>query len=459
VPGADPRLDQLRATGLRHGARLYIGLGTGGLAFADPEHALLVIGPPRSGKTTGLVVPNVLAAPGPVVSTSTKADVLRATLPVRASYGRCWLLDPTGATTPPAGVTAIRWSPVCASGQWDRALATARAMVGAARPDGRWGESAHWTERAEALLAPLLHAAALAGSDMRTVAHWVLRQDAAAAAHILSAASGTIAGDILAGITATDVRERSGIWSTAAGVISAYRSQATLDTTVEPNFDPEALATGTETVYICAPASHQALVAPIIVAFLESARAGAYTAAADQRGGQAGRPPLLLALDEVANIAPLPDLPAIVSEGGGQGLVTMACLQDLSQARQRWGAAADGFLSLFGTKVVLPGIADLATLELVSRLGGEVDVPARSVSRGAWWSGARRASTTTWSTQRQRRLPVDAVNQQPTGRALVLAGNRPPTSVRLAPWWTTTPFAPVADPAAVGPSPVRRRSL
>ena len=52
--------------------------------------------------------------------------------------------------------------------------------------------------------------------------------------------------------------------------------------------------------------------------------------------GSAG-PPTLLALDEVANIAPIPDLPAMVSEGAGQGLLVLACLQDLSQARVRWG--------------------------------------------------------------------------------------------------------------------------
>jgi type IV secretion system protein VirD4 len=199
-------------------------------------------------------------------------------------------------------------------------------------------------------------------------------------------------------------------------------------------------------------------VAPIIVAFLESVRAGAYAAArADQEAGRARRTPLVLALDEVANIAPLPDLPALVSEGAGQGLLTLACLQDLSQARLRWGAAADGFLTLFGTKVVLPGIADLATLELVSRLGGDVDVPVRSVSRGPWWAGSRSTPTTTWSTQRQRRLPVDAINQQPGGTALVLSGSRPPTRVRLSPWWTTPPFAPpalAAEPPALPAEPV-----
>jgi hypothetical protein len=37
------------------------------------------------------------------------------------------------------------------------------------------------------------------------------------------------------------------------------------------------------------------------------------------------------------------------------------------RARARWGVAADGFFSLFGTKVVLPGIGDMRTLDAVSR--------------------------------------------------------------------------------------------
>src|SRR5580704_2625127 len=71
----------------------------------------------------------------------------------------------------------------------------------------------------------------------------------------------------------------------------------------------------------------------------------------------------------------------MVSEGGSQGVVTLACLQDLSQARARWGTAADGFLSLFGTTVVLPGIGDVRTLEALSTLAGEEEVTTRSINR------------------------------------------------------------------------------
>ncbi|HAM02223.1 MAG TPA: hypothetical protein DCQ30_08365, partial [Acidimicrobiaceae bacterium] len=71
-------------TGAQQGrGQLYLGAGARGPAWAPPEQSVLVLGPPRSGKTSSLVVPTVLAAGGPVVSTSTKPDVLEATLPWR----------------------------------------------------------------------------------------------------------------------------------------------------------------------------------------------------------------------------------------------------------------------------------------------------------------------------------------------------------------------------------------
>ena len=415
------------------GGRLYAGAAPGGLVLTGPQHALLVLGPPRSGKTTTLAVPNVVLAPGPVVVTSTKPDILAATLAARRQVGDCWLFDPTGSVEAPPGVRSIRWSPVAAAGTWDESLVTARAMTGAARPAGRTGDSAHWLERAEALLAPLLHAAHLAGAGMETALGWVLRQDPDPAASLLATQGVRLGADVLGGIARTDPREQSGIWSTAAGVLAAYRSERVLDRSHPVNFDPAGLAGGRDTVYVCAPARDQDLVAPVIVGFLEQVRAGGYRAWAS---AAPDRLPLTLVLDELANIAPIPDLPAMVSEGGGQGVLTAGFLQDLSQARARWGPAADGFLSLFGSKLILPGIADMATLELVSRLGGEIDVPTSSVSRAPWWSPGRGAPTVTWSHQRQRRLPLDTVSHQPPGTALLLTGSEPAARVRLPPWWS-----------------------
>lgn len=429
-------LRTLRTLSGTAGGRLYLGTAAGGLVLGDGQQSALVLGPPRSGKTTALAIPNTLGAPGAVVVTSTKPDILSATLEWRSKTGQCWLLDPMGTVNVPDGVRRIRWSPVASARTWDASLVLARAMTGAARPTARSGESAHWTERAEALLAPLLHAAHLQGAGIETVLIWVLRHQLDEASAALRVNGATIAADVLAGISATDPREQSGIWSCAAGVLAAYRSDRVLDNSAAVNFDPSNLVAGGDTVYVCAPARHQELAAPIVVAFLDQARAGCYASWAK---GQVG-PPLTLVLDELANVAPIPDLPALVSEGGSQGVLTLGCLQDLSQARGRWGPAADGFLSLFGAKLILPGIGDLQTLELVSRLGGEIDIQARSTTSGPWWSPGRGAPTVTWANHRQRRLPVDAVNQQPRGSALLVSGSDPPRRVGLPPWWAVPLF-------------------
>ncbi len=453
------------------GGCLYLGAGAAGPVWAQAEQAVLVLGPPRSGKTSAIVVPTVLSARGAVVSTSTKPDVLKATAPARRRDGPCLLYDPSGTVQTPDGVERVRWSPVTGCAGWDDALLVARGLVGSTRPsggrvDGETGVD-HWTERAQALLAPVLHAAALDGAELATVLSWIDRRQAAPALRVLDREGAAVAADLLAGIAATDGREQSGIWSTASGVLAAYRSQAALATTIAPDFDPRTFCDSSATLYICATGRHQALAAPLVVGLLTDIRAAAYARAADShmdRGADAvgvgGPSPVVLALDEVANIAPVPDLPAMVSEGGSQGVVTLACLQDLSQARGRWGTAAEGFLSLFGTTVVLPGIGDVHTLEALSALAGEEEVSTRSLSTPVGAGGGlvravadrvllgagRRGPdpSVTTSTVVRRRLPVDVVGRGEPGMALVMNERNAMGWIRLTPWFATEPWRTAA---------------
>ncbi|HWC39076.1 MAG TPA: TraM recognition domain-containing protein, partial [Acidimicrobiales bacterium] len=323
--------------------------------------------------------------------------------------------------------------------------------MGAARPAGNTVDGSHWAERAETLLAPLLHAAALSGHAMEFVFRAVHRGELDMARTILAANQSELALDVLERIATTEARERSSIFSTAASALAAYRSPSALAQASSPNFDPALFPTSVDTIYVCAPGREQALVAPIVVGLIEEIRAATYACAARPPEG-APHTPVLLALDEVANVAPLPGLAEIVSDGAGQGLLTLACLQDLSQARVRWGLAADGFMSLFGTKVILPGIGDLRTLELVSALAGETDVQVRSVSKSRWRPRTRmpRSSVTT-SSRRQRRLPVDAVAQGRRGQALVIDGATSPAWMRLTPWYSTSPWSEIgAGPGQLG---------
>jgi type IV secretion system protein VirD4 len=411
--------------------------------FSGPEQSVLVLGPPRSGKTTALVIPTVVLAPAAVVSTSTKADVLHATYGYRSRSGNCYVFDPTGSVPLPDGCYPLRWSPVVGCENFDAAVSMAHALAVAGRPGVRLSEAAHWVERAEALLAPLLHAAAMSKRHMGDVCRWVLGHDTREAEAVLTATGAQMARVVLSSVWRTEERERSGIFSTAAGLLSAYRSDVVLESARHPNFDPARFAASADTLYVCSPGHAQERLAPLVVALLEQVRAAVYS----RRAWFPDAAPCVFALDEAANIAPLPSLPQMAAEGGGQGLVTMACLQDLSQARARWGPEAEGFFSLFSTKVILPGIADARTLELISALGGDEQVEIRSVNRPgsdtrlvtllALLAGERRPMprpTVTTSYTWRRRLPVDAVSRGTKGQTIVLTATEI-RSVAIRPWW------------------------
>ncbi len=413
-----------RSAGACYG--LYLGLGTGPQgqawpAFVPPQQSMLVLGPPRSGKTSSILIPNVVSACGPVLSISTKRDVLDTTYRARSRVGPVAVFDPTGEVVAPPGVDSVGWSPLAACRTWDRALVVAETMVAASRPHVH-GEASHWTERATAALAPLLHAASLDDRPMRHVLSWVDNRQPTEAMEVLAAADNELACSTLSGIVATDQREQSGIWSTAAGVLAAYRSEAALRAASLPPVEPSAFIGEASTLYVCASGRRQQHAGPIIAGLVEEIRAATYERAAATAVEPALRAPVLFAFDELANIAPLKDFDGMLAEGGSQGLVILACLQDLSQARARWGERSAGFMTLFGCKVLLPGIEDVRTLEDFSRLCGESDVMVQSTTDPRRANPFIRPSppTTTVSTRRQRVMPVDAIAQGRSGYALVM---------------------------------------
>jgi type IV secretory pathway TraG/TraD family ATPase VirD4 len=426
---------------------IYLGEGPGGRVHAGPQRSTLVLGPSRSGKTSSLVIPNLMLANGPVVSTSTKPDVLHATAAARRQAGWAFLYDPSGEIECPKGVEPVGWSPLTTATRWDDAVQTSDAMVRAARigegASSRSPGEQHWTERASALLAPILHAAALESLSMRTVARWIDRHDGATPLDILAANLGNdaTATDLLAGIVGTDVREQSSIWSTASGVLAAYRSESALASTELPSLDAGEFCRGSHTMYICSPGRRQTLFVPLVVGAIGDVREATYDR---ERIGQRAAP-TLLALDEMANIAPIPDVAAMVSEGAGQGLLVLACLQDLSQARHRWGREADAWFSLFGSSVILPGIADPSTLRILSALGGDHEVATTTVSHSVGERGRLRPSSSV-GTIRVPRYPVDVIARGTPGCALVLGPTSRMAQVALTPAHSRSPWREFLPP-------------
>ena len=171
--------EAVRAEVARLGGGAYLGVeGAGSWVLADPESAVMVLGPPRSGKTSAVMIPAVMGASGAVIATSTKPEVMRATVAARSEVGQAWLFDPAASERRlPDGVRRLCWSPVAAASSWDEALVMARAMADCTRVGAGTTNESHWTERAAALLAPLLYAANLSDRPIAEVLRWTLRQD------------------------------------------------------------------------------------------------------------------------------------------------------------------------------------------------------------------------------------------------------------------------------------------
>ena len=102
------------------GHGVYLGHQRDGWCFVKPEQSVMILGPPRSGKTSSLIIPNIMASNGPVVSTSTKSDVLDATVGARSRLGTCYVFDPTESMERNAGTVPLQWSPLQSCTTWLR---------------------------------------------------------------------------------------------------------------------------------------------------------------------------------------------------------------------------------------------------------------------------------------------------------------------------------------------------
>jgi type IV secretory pathway TraG/TraD family ATPase VirD4 len=413
-------------------------LGYRGRAWvtAPRQVGTLVIGPPRSGKTTGVIIPNVLAWTGPVVITSTRRDVLDACHGLRSQRGAVWSFDPIGvvASSVPATVRRLDWSPLRGAERFDTALARARALL-AGTAEGTEGRD-HWRARGTQLLGALLHAAALAQRPMSTVVEWAHAGRLDAAQHVCVETKGRQAATILRGIEQTPERERGSIWSAVAGGLASFDDSTVLasaDRAAGCAFSAEDFLSHPDSLFVVAPSDETTPLAPLVVGLVEEIRTEALR---QSNVSGALDLPLLLALDEIATICPLPSLPQIAAEGGGRNVVLLAALQDLSQAAARWGReVADGLLTLAGAKLVLPGLADTDTLQRLETLIGKqwTEQVSRSEMRsGGFWGDW------SWGTYRseveQPRVASASIRQLPPRQAIAIVGRETALSVHLPLW-------------------------
>jgi type IV secretory pathway TraG/TraD family ATPase VirD4 len=143
-------------------------------------------------------------------------------------------------------------------------------------------------------------------------------------------------------------------------------------------------------------------------------------------------PPLLVLLDECANIAPFPGLDETVSTAAGIGVQMVTIFQDLAQMQARFGRRAPTIFNNHGAKVIGSGISDQETLTYLSNLIGAGEFEQRSVSTSSGERGRR--SQTEGDTYRDL-APGHLMRQRPAGSAILVYRNLPAAMIELRPWF------------------------
>lgn len=425
-----PSLDHPRP----HDIGYLLGSSRGREVWASAEDSILLIGPPRSGKGLHVVINAILDAPGAVVTTSTRPDNLSATLRARQRIGQVAVFDPQHLA---AGLLAgLRWSAVRGCEDPLTAMIRARGLASATGLSAGGVESGgFWEGKTRTALQGLLHAAALDHRPPADLFRWTLDPTAAAdAVAILNSSPSAATGwaESLESMIDADPRTRDSIWQGVSLALGALADPRVLDA-VTPrdgeDFDPEAFLTGNGSLYLLATGAGAGASAALVAALVEDLVETARRLAARSPRARLD-PPLLLALDEIANLAPLPSLPTLMAEGGGTGITTMPVLQSLAQARDRWNEnQANAIWDASIVKIVLGGASNSRDLQDLSTLIGERDEYTDSVTFGDQGSRSNQRSV-----RRVPILPPDRIRTLPFGTGITLLRSAPPIITELNPW-------------------------
>ncbi|MGW7280618.1 type VI secretion protein [Streptomyces sp. NPDC054844] len=278
-------------------------------------------------------------AAGPALVITSNPALWADTKDARAKLGPAHLYDPNHLCDTP---DRLHWSPT--AGCEDRQTATTRAaaLLTPVRPTARLDQAVGDT--AELLLRSYLHAAAVDGRTVRHVHRWSQGLQVQDAVRILrtnpKAAPGS-AGELEGALTAYPERRDMAQQLTTRAL--AALSTVNIREACTPNRN-DALALDSfiheqGTLYVVGESIEDLRTSPgampLLTALVSSVVERGRRMAERSSSGRLD-PPLTLVLDDVAAVAPLPQLPELLASGADRGMPTLALLRSREQGRARW---------------------------------------------------------------------------------------------------------------------------
>ena len=428
-------------------ARLRLGWMGKHFVKAARNRSVLVMAPSGAGKTPKVVVPNVLKHQGPALVSSVKADLLHLTMAQRQRMGKVYIFDPTNAT----GMGNVRWSPLTGIDNYGDALRNATWQCDSSKSGDKGLEGQqYWDSQGKRCIAPCLLLAARQHASMTEISRWIKLglDDVVEKGLDVLGEEGAYAKADWNSYAALDPRAKSSVAGTANVILDAWiHPDVRAATSMDPSsrlelLDLDEFLSGDNTLYLVAPASEQSMFTPIFETIVNAVLRRVERIAASQEGTPM-TPPMLLALDEAANIAPLRRLDQVASKAAGEGVLLMSVWQDYAQIESIYGpTGARTVLSNHWAELYLPGITDPQTLRHVGDAIGSDMMP--TVSQSYDPTGKRSTST---SERETAVAPADWLRKRPPNEVIVLSGRFPPMMLTLPGWYEDPSLRTLVDPA------------
>lgn len=307
------------------------------LSLPSPRTPLLVYAPAPVRRPT--VVQAIQDAEGPALVVTSDPTVWAETKDARAKLGPVLIHDPGHLCDTPA---RLHWSPTAGCEHPDTAAVRAAALLAPVRPQARIDAAV--ADTAQTLLQCWLHAAAVDGRPFRQVARWASGAGAHEPVRLLrthpKAASG-LAGLLESALTAYPER-REVAQELNVRAFSALSSVHIRDACTPNRSDSAALESFAReggTLYLVGepiedPRTRPGAM-PLLTALASHVVEHGRRMAARSSDGRLD-PPMTLVLDDVAAVAPLPQLPELLAKGQDLGLPAIVLLRSREQGRARW---------------------------------------------------------------------------------------------------------------------------
>ncbi|MES4886401.1 type VI secretion protein [Streptomyces sp. NPDC096012] len=302
----------------------------------NPEPALRY-GPPAARRSAAAQA--IQDAQGPALVVTSNPAVWQDTKDARAKLGPTLLYDPTHLCDTPA---RLHWSPTSGCEDKQTALRRAAALLAPVQPTARIDQAV--ADTATTLLRSYLHAAALDNRTVRHVHRWsqgTQVQDAVRTLRTHHKAAPGAAGELEAALTAHPERRDMAheLTSRALSALSTVNIREACNANRTDALTLDSFVHEGGTLYVVGesiedPRSNPGAM-PLLTALVSSVVEHGRRMAERSSSGRLD-PPLTLVLDDIAAVAPFPELPQLLTTGTAQGLPALALLRSCEQARSRW---------------------------------------------------------------------------------------------------------------------------